>query len=89
MPRPVLAQDTHWTPSWMETVASNLAEHLKTRLTALRSPRQTWSVQECKVSHAGDLVEMLQLPAGQQLYLPEMVRIHRVVEPLHGTDLAA
>ena len=68
----------------METVASNLAEHLKTRLTALRSPRQTWSVQECKVSHAGDLVEMLQLPAGQQLYLPEMVRIHRVVEPLHG-----
>ena len=79
-----LHQDTHWTPSRMESVASNLAEHLKARVTTLRIPRQSWSVEEHQISNAGDIVEMLKLPAGQRLYPPETVTIRRVLESHEG-----
>ena len=79
-----LRQDTHWTPSWMETVAHNLADHLKTRVVSLRNTTRSWSVRDTQVSHVGDIADMLKLPAGNRLYPPETVTIHRVLEPRDG-----
>ena len=66
-----LRQDTHWTPEWMETVARDLADHLKSRVPSLRAATRSWSVEERQVSRVGDIVDMLKLPAGQRLYLPQ------------------
>ena len=74
-----LRQDTHWTPEWMEEVARNLADHLKSRLPSLRAATQSWSVEERHVSRLGDIVDMLKLPESQHLFLPQTVSIHRVL----------
>jgi alginate O-acetyltransferase complex protein AlgJ len=79
-----LRQDTHWTPEWMETVARDLADHLSARVPALRAAMRTWRVEETQVSRVGDIVNMLRLPAGQRLYLPQTVTVHRVLDPGNG-----
>ena len=68
----------------METVASNLAEHLKTRVTSLRSRGEAGRSRIARFSRVGDIVDMLKLPAGQRLYPPETVTIHRVLRPTRG-----
>jgi alginate O-acetyltransferase complex protein AlgJ len=75
-----LQQDTHWTPEWMEDVARGLAEHLKQNVTSLRAPTAAWRAVTADVSRVGDIVDLLQLPEGQQLYPPQTVTIHRVLD---------
>ena len=79
-----LRQDTHWTPEWMEAVAHDLADYLKTRIPALRTGTHPWHVEETQVSRVGDLVELLELPEDQRLYPPQTVTIHRVIDPGDG-----
>src|SRR5579872_944262 len=74
-----LRQDTHWTPEWMESVAQDLAGHLKNHVPLPPAAAGRFGAQETSISRVGDLVDMLQLPAGQRQYPPQTVRIHRVL----------
>ena len=72
--RRFLVQDTHWTPEWMDHVARQVAERL-------RSEAATKSVKQPEqVTRLGDLVDMLRLPAGQTLFHPQTVTVERIVE---------
>ena len=73
-----LAQDTHWTPQWMEQVAGALAQHVETAVTL--SPRMTKPLvgKDQHVSRIGDLVDMLKLPADQTNYPPQTVTVRRI-----------
>ena len=84
-PARFLRQDTHWTPEWMEEVARNLAEHLKSRVPSLRVPTRSWWAERREVSRVGDIVDMLKLPEGQSLYQPQTVSVHRVLDPRDGS----
>ena len=68
----------------MEAVARDLANHLRARNAALRATTHPWLVQETPVSRVGDLVDMLELSDDQQLYSPQTVTIHRVLDPGNG-----
>jgi alginate O-acetyltransferase complex protein AlgJ len=83
-PARFLRQDSHWKPEWMEDVARDLSEHLKSRIPSLRVPTRSWWLERREVSRVGDIVDMLKLPAGQQLYLPQTVMIHRVLDASNG-----
>ena len=86
-----LIQDTHWTPQWMEQVAGELAAHLKPHLGP--APVVTLKAEPNEAARAGDLVDMLKLSEGQRLFLPQTVRLRRVVEagrdwqPSHQADI--
>jgi hypothetical protein len=67
-----LRQDTHWTPEYMTQVATDLARYL-----ALPGERRFGSADQV-ITHTGDLVEMLGLPATQTQYPPQTVTIQRV-----------
>jgi hypothetical protein len=73
-----LTQDTHWTPEWMEQVASQLAAYVKqhTPLTAVTAP--SWTIAELPVARVGDIVDMLKLPEGQTFFRPQAVTVHQV-----------
>src|SRR6267142_3435222 len=55
-----LEQDTHWTPQWMETVAAQLAEHIKKQV-SLPAPNYPFAVvsEEADAARVGDIVDTL------------------------------
>jgi alginate O-acetyltransferase complex protein AlgJ len=74
-----LAQDTHWTPAWMQRAARDLASFV-TRVASLppaRAPRALRAVTQSS-ERVGDLVDMLKLPDDQTLFRPQRVPIERV-----------
>lgn len=77
-----MRQDTHWTPSWMEQVASELAALLVERGLVPRDPParsgRAWHTVEKTVTRVGDVTDMLGLPEGQTLFSPETQTIHEV-----------
>jgi alginate O-acetyltransferase complex protein AlgJ len=77
-----LRQDTHWTPAWMEAVATDLARFLIANGVVAAAPAdveaRTWRVVAKSVSRVGDITDMLGLPDGQTLLAPETVEIHEV-----------
>jgi alginate O-acetyltransferase complex protein AlgJ len=75
-----LRHDTHWTPGWMETVASDLASHLRSRAPLPDTAPLAVLIQESRVTGRGDLVDMLQLPPEQRVFPPQTVTIHRVLD---------
>lgn len=76
-----LAQDTHWTPRWMEEVAGDLAR-LLTERALLPAPApariRTWRTSPRAVTRVGDIVDMLGLPEGQKLYVPRTITVDEV-----------
>ena len=75
-----LRQDTHWTPTWMESVASDLARVLEksdSNVSPRSAPRQ-WHVTAKPVTRVGDVTDMLGLGEGQTLLAPETTTIHEV-----------
>jgi alginate O-acetyltransferase complex protein AlgJ len=74
-----LRQDTHWNPGWMETVAHQLADHVRRCVPMLSEPKRVFRVEDQPVSRVGDIVDMLELPAGQGVFPPQRVTIRRVV----------
>jgi hypothetical protein len=78
--RRFLAQDTHWTPEWMDEVARALADRLRPRVSTA-SPESSQALRPQTVSRSGDLVDMLRLPAWQQLFSPQEVSVQYVVDP--------
>jgi alginate O-acetyltransferase complex protein AlgJ len=72
-----LRTDTHWTPRAMELIAGRLAGEVR-RIVELSEMDTAQYVEErSRVSHPGDLVEMLELPA---LYPPQTTHIDAVRE---------
>ena len=72
-----LAQDTHWTPRYMEDVAQALARVLVPQLPAASGV--ALHAEPATVRRVGDLVDMLRLPAGQRLFAAQEVDVSRVV----------
>jgi len=73
-----LATDTHWRPEAVEAVAAALAARIED-LGVLRAPREGGMERvDARARHYGDLVLMLDLPAGQTLYPPEEVTLRAV-----------
>jgi alginate O-acetyltransferase complex protein AlgJ len=85
VPRPVagrpafLAQDTHWTPQYMQEVAVALARALDQRLPP--GGGQPLRIEPATATRVGDLVDMLRLRPDQGLFAPQSVQIARVVTP--------
>ena len=81
-----LAQDTHWTPQWMEQVARQLSDHVTSRASLPASQRQ-WKVEPTQVARVGDIVDALNLPDDQTVFEPQEVTIHKVVDAETGKAL--
>lgn len=73
-----LRQDTHYTPEFMQRVASDLS-HFVTGLGVLPAlPPLALHAAAQPVSRVGDLVDMLKLPEEQHVFLPQAVVVHQV-----------
>ncbi len=74
-----LAQDTHFTPEWMERIAKELATEIE-RVAPLPPPavRPALRAVAQRVERVGDLVDMLKLPDDQNWFLPQKVIVHQV-----------
>jgi hypothetical protein len=79
-PARYLVQDTHWTPEWMEHVASELAELAKRTadLPAVATANHTYHASSQQIARVGDLVDMLKLPDEQKLFEPQTITIRQV-----------
>lgn len=74
-----LRQDTHWTPVWMEGVATELSNFLLRFAKLPPPPRDLGLVRAAlPATRVGDLVDMLKLPDGQTVFAPDTVTIHQV-----------
>jgi len=74
-----LMQDTHYTPAWMEQVASDLGRFVS-QLTSLppRTAPLELKVVPQPATRVGDIVDMLKLPEGQTLFAAQTVTVHQV-----------
>jgi hypothetical protein len=74
-----LAQDTHWTPSFMARVALDLASYVK-QVAPL--PESTnggrWHAVPRPMTRLGDLVDMLKLPETETFFQPQSVVVSSV-----------
>jgi hypothetical protein len=77
-----LAQDTHWTPEWMDRVARQTADDLRPRLGPVGS--HSLAMRPERVARHGDLVDMLRLPPDQKLFDPQAVTVERIVDAHTG-----
>jgi alginate O-acetyltransferase complex protein AlgJ len=76
-----LAQDTHWTPAWMRSVAAALARAVaRVGHLAPLAATPAWREVERPVSRVGDIVDMLKLPEGQTVFAPQTVTTRAVVD---------
>ncbi len=75
-----LKTDTHWTPAAMELTAVGLAAFAR-RTVVLPAPQEARFTAVGKaVTALGDVAQMLKLPAGQQAFPPEQVRVRQVLD---------
>jgi hypothetical protein len=65
----------------MESVAAQLAEHIKKNVN-LPAPSYPFAatIEEASAARVGDIVDTLHLPGNQKLFLPQQVTIHRILE---------
>ncbi len=75
-----LHTDTHWTPGAMEAAARRLAGLLRDRLDVEPGPAGTFQREPIEVENLGDIAAMMQLPAWQDIYRPQRVRIRQVLQ---------
>ena len=88
MNRRFLRQDTHWTPGWIEDVARDLADHLRTPLTSPSTgarrrgigPSRSRGVSRVKAT----LWTCSNCPRASGYNEPQTVTVHRVMEPQNG-----
>ena len=74
-----LAQDTHFTPGFMELIARDLAKLVGELGVLPELPEApALHVVEQPASRVGDLVDMLKLPDEQQLFPAQAVLVHQV-----------
>jgi alginate O-acetyltransferase complex protein AlgJ len=73
-----LSQDTHWTPAWMEEVATRLARFVRGNAALPPVAAPDWKVVPVEVQRVGDIVDMLKLPDEQRLFPPQAVTLRQV-----------
>ncbi len=74
-----LIQDTHWTPAWMQQVASQLAAFVGSHVRlAPGAPKPAWKRTPQRVARVGDIVDMLKLPPTQDYFQPQEVVVQSV-----------
>jgi len=73
-----LAQDTHWTPQWMDEVSNALAQRVRPHLD--QDVARLLRLEPTAVQGVGDLTEMLRLTERQRLFPPQSVTIQRVLD---------
>jgi alginate O-acetyltransferase complex protein AlgJ len=73
-----LAQDTHYTPRWMERIASDLALRLEHAVALPPAKPPELHTVDRTVERVGDLVDMLKLPDDQSFFLPQKLTVHQV-----------
>jgi SGNH hydrolase-like domain, acetyltransferase AlgX len=73
-----LVQDTHWSPTWLADVAKQLALVVKSRVQLSERTAKLYHREAVQVERVGDLVDMLKLPADQELFRPLGVTIQQV-----------
>jgi alginate O-acetyltransferase complex protein AlgJ len=73
-----LAQDTHYTPAFMERLATDLGRFVSgLGVLGPAQPAPLHTVEQ-PVTRVGDLVDMLKLPEEQHVYAPQTVVVHQV-----------
>jgi hypothetical protein len=77
-PARYLVQDTHWTPTWMDQVARQLAVFVKAQVPLPPVPAPGWEIVTQNVERVGDIVDMLKLVEGQTLFAPQAVTVQEV-----------
>ncbi|HSM15129.1 MAG TPA: hypothetical protein VLA66_13760, partial [Thermoanaerobaculia bacterium] len=75
-----LPTDTHWGPAAVERVAADLADYLRGELGLRVEPGSPLRHRGSQLRFDGDLVRLLDLPAGDARYPPVSVRARRVHE---------
>ena len=75
-----LKTDTHWTPQGMELTAARLAEFTRKAVALPQGSTERFKPLEKLVDNLGDVAMMLKLPVGQQVFLPETVRVRQVMD---------
>jgi hypothetical protein len=75
-----LAQDTHWTPGWMQHVAGELARYVRDLGVLPEARPGGLKVEQQSVRRVGDLVDMLKLTPDQEQFPAAQVQIRRVVD---------
>jgi len=73
-----LRTDSHWTPQAMESAAEELATFVRRHVAFPEGRGASYSRGEAWLRGRGDLVALLGLPAGRDLYPPETVRTQPV-----------
>jgi alginate O-acetyltransferase complex protein AlgJ len=82
-----LAQDTHWTPEYMDAVARDVAAHV--RQTGLLSDAAVpLRLVPQTVSRVGDLVDLLKLTKDQRLFAPQTITTQQVIDERSGQPVA-
>lgn len=74
-----LKTDTHWTPQAMSLVAQNTAALITETIPLNRRLYLPMERTEQKLSHSGDIAQMLRLPEGSNLIEAEDVSLHPVL----------
>jgi hypothetical protein len=73
-----LAQDTHWTPAFMQDVATQLAGFVKANVSLPAVPAPALATAPLPVARVGDVVDMLKLPEDQRTFAPQAVTVRQV-----------
>ena len=81
-----LAQDTHYTPDFMELIARDLAKRVgELGVLPERGDAPVLHLVEQPIARVGDLVDMLKLPEEQQLFQPASVLVRQVQDESGAT----
>jgi len=81
---PYLARDTHWTPRAMELAAARTALAAQPILGLDLIEAVEWTATPVAVRGAGDIADMLRLPAGTALFDEMELTVHRVTDAASG-----
>ncbi len=76
-----LKSDTHWLPSAAEETAEELALHIRGLHLLPDSQPIGYTHRQVGVGNKGDIAALLRLPATEDLYALERVKIKQVLEP--------
>ena len=79
-----LAQDTHWTPEFMDRVAADVARRITAQTPATSADANPFSLRRSTARRVGDIVDLLKLPANQTIYAPQSVTIQQIVDTRTG-----
>jgi alginate O-acetyltransferase complex protein AlgJ len=75
-----LKTDTHWSPQAMEMTAKQLADLARQTAPLPTTSMKRFTTVEKHVENLGDVALMLKLPASQQVFLPETVKLRQVMD---------